>query len=176
MDKFVLRIFQSEVALQCRFAISAAHELEAALVMGSKDDIWKHLQTILVASANLSKMFWGSRGKKEAERAELRESLQVEDNSPIRDVRLRNDFEHFDERVEKWAANNAGGWFVGRNIGPFQSIGGGGLDPLQRFQHFDPDTGMVTFWDTTVPLGEVFTEIRRILPLAEAESPKPHWE
>jgi hypothetical protein len=80
MDTSVLRIFQIEIAFQCRVVISSAYELQAALVLTrSSNEIWKHLQAILIASASLSKMLWGSGGGKEDERAPLRESLQVAD-------------------------------------------------------------------------------------------------
>ena len=122
-------------------------------------------------------MFWGSRGKKEAERAELRESLQIADDSPVRDVLLRNDFEHFDERLEAWFGGATRTVFVGRNIGPASMIRvENDPESQERFQHFDPEAGTVTFWAHTVSLRDVLTEISRILPLAEAESQKPHWE
>jgi hypothetical protein len=41
VDGFVLRIFQQEVALQCKFALSAAKELEAAFVLRSTEEIWR---------------------------------------------------------------------------------------------------------------------------------------
>jgi hypothetical protein len=176
VDLLVLRIFQREVSYQCKFALSAAKELDIALLMGSQVEVWKHLQTILIASASLSKMLWGSSGNKELERQSLRESLQVADDSPIRDVDLRNDFEHFDERLERWFETSENRGFIGRNIGSDTMILIGSQPPPDRFQHYDPERGLVTFWDHTIELREVLAEIVRILPLAEAESRKPHWE
>jgi hypothetical protein len=174
MDKFVLRIFQGEVELQCRFVVSAAHGLNAALLNGSTNDIWRHLQMILIGSANLSKMFWGSQGRLEAQRQPLRDSLQVSNDSPLRDPDLRNDFEHFDERLERWFSEDAHHNYVGRNIGPPTMIQG---IPTDRwFQHFDPETTKVTFWDHEVTLNDLVQEAARILPLAEAEVRKRHWD
>jgi hypothetical protein len=171
MDTFLLRIFQHEVELQCKFIVTAALELKAALVTENTDEIWKQLQIILVASANLSKMFWGSSGRKDAERAPLRESLQVADDSPLRDPDLRNDFEHFDERLEEWFAKSEHRNYVGRMIG--QPGGIVGIDPAERFQQFDPTTATVAFWDHAVSLNDVVAEAQRILPLARAEARKP---
>ena len=137
METFLLRIFQSEIAFQCKVVISSALELQAALVTRSSDEIWKQLQAILIASASLSKMLWGSGGGKEAERVPLRESLQVADDSPIRDVDLRNDFEHFDERLERWFAESASHVYMGRNIGPRSN--------------FSPGTNPATVSSTSIP-------------------------
>lgn len=180
MDTSVLRIFQAEVELQCKFILAAFHELNAARVTKSSDDIWRHLQSILVASAGLSKMFWGSGEGGDEERAKsrlrLRESLQVADNSPLRDVKLRNDFEHFDERLERWFARSEHRNFVGRYIGPTGRLITPSPPPTDQFQQFDPETSLVTFWEHTVSLPDVLSEVSRILPLAHAEVRKPHWD
>jgi hypothetical protein len=146
MDDLVLRVFAVEVGMQCQFILTAAHKLNAALTTHNRTEIWMHLQTILVASANLSKMFWGSSGKKEAERERLREAFQVKDDSPLRDPDLRNDFEHFDTRLEKWFAESERHNYLGRNIGPPTAIGG--IDTAERFQQFDPIPGSSRYGST----------------------------
>ncbi|MDQ3889893.1 MAG: hypothetical protein M3312_04990 [Actinomycetota bacterium] len=174
MNTVVLRIFQHEVALQCKFIVSAAHDLNAAMVIGSTDEVWKHLQIILVASANLSKMFWGSRGKREAARKRLRDSLAVPDDSPLRDANLRNDFEHFDERLESWYQASEHRNYVGRGIGPPSGVAG--AVETDRFQNFDHTTGVVTFWGHSVSVNEVVEEANRILPIAQVEAREPPWD
>ncbi len=52
---------------------------------------------MLNARANISKALWGSGGRLASERAELRASIDVSDDSPLRYVGMRNKFEHFDE-------------------------------------------------------------------------------
>lgn len=160
MDDQVLAVFASEVGMQCQFIIVAAHNLDAALVTHNRTETWMHLQTMLVASANLSKMFWGSSGKKEAERERLREAFQVKDDSPLRDPDLRNDFEHFDTRLETWFGESEHHNYVGRNIGPPSAITG--VDTAERFQQFDPDTGVVAFWEHSVSLKDLIVEAARI--------------
>lgn len=69
------------------------------------DRFWFSMQSIIVASANVSKALWGSgRAQKKivAQRAPLRESLGIEDGSPFELRDLRNHLEHFDERLEEW--------------------------------------------------------------------------
>jgi hypothetical protein len=173
VDRQVLQIFQFEVELQCKIILVSANELNAALVSGNNIDIWRELQSILMASANLSKMFWGSGGKKEDERKALRESLQVGDDSPLRDPDLRNDFEHFDERLTKWHKTSERKNYFGRSIGKPNVVG---VDETEFFQMFDPPTGTVTFWEHSVNLNDVISEVQRLLPLAIEAVRKPRWD
>lgn len=174
METFVLRILQRQVDLQCKAVAGATAELDRALPNRDVDGIFIALQGILVAAANLSKLLWSSGGRKEAERTRLRESLGVADDSPLRDPDLRNDFEHFDERVERWFQSSTHRNYVGRFVGPYSAVAG--FATGDRFQHFDPESGVVTFWDHSVQLKDVLAEVKRILPLAQAESSKPHWD
>ena len=118
MDPRVLHIFEGEAAVQCRFIDAAAVDLAEAMGQRDLDEVWRHLQSILAAAANLSKLFWSSGGKRAKQREPLRLSLRVRDDSPLRDTNVRNAFEHFDERLETWAGRPDAWPFVGRNVGP----------------------------------------------------------
>jgi hypothetical protein len=190
VDDLVLRIFRSEVAFQCRVALTATWRLNELLAErepteATMGQMWNELQAILVASANLSKMFWGSRGKLEPQRKPLRESFRVANDSPLRDTDLRNDFEHFDERIESWysASQGRSRIFVGRYIGPR----GGGIvtdDPTNDDEHvwrqFDPATKVVAFWDHAVSIQDIIAEVDRILKIwlaqEAANRPPPNQE
>jgi hypothetical protein len=80
-----------------------------------------------------------------------------------RDPDLRNDFEHFDTRLEKWFAESEHRNYVGRNIGPPSAIAG--VDTAERFQQFDPDAGVVAFWEHSVSLKDLIVEAARIRQL-----------
>ena len=53
-----------------------------------------------------------------AERQSLRDSLSVDDSSPLRRVKIRNDHEHLDERIERWWDTSPNPNFVGLVVGP----------------------------------------------------------
>jgi hypothetical protein len=171
-----MRIFQGEVTQQCRFIVAASKDLDGALGANRSDDAWRHIQTILVASATASRMLWGSGSNKKAEisRAPLRASLQVDDASPFRDPRLRNDFEHFDERLEEWYAGSSEKLYAGRMIWPHSSFGG--VPEEERFHWYDSKTGTVTFWKHAVSIPELVAEAKRVWPIARKEANKPHWQ
>ncbi len=104
MDLMLLRIFQGQVRDQCRFAQLAHDELMRQLASSepNMDQIWYSLQNLLNAVANLSKAFWGQKGKLSQKREPLRQSLGVTEPSALQSPDMRNNFEHFDDRLEKW--------------------------------------------------------------------------
>src|SRR5262245_25725802 len=109
MDTFPLRNFQHEVALNCEFFMLADGELQCVLSDAIGDGgprdarvkAWAAIQAMLTSAANIAKACWGSGGKKSAERKVLRDSIGIDDCSPLKAVIMRNHFEHFDERIEK---------------------------------------------------------------------------
>ncbi len=169
MNPIILQLFQYELLLQCKTLLIAADDLSRTLPSLNKwprsqpvsevDRVWIALQSLLVAAANISKLLWGSRGKREKQRAELRASIGITDSSPLRDVDLRNDFEHFDERLETWFAEPPGPVLMMRNIGPPNMVS---PQPDKRFHHFDPATGEVTFWAHTSLIPPIVDETRII--------------
>lgn len=134
---------------------------------------WLALQNILVAAANLSKLLWGSSGKREQERQALRDSINVDNASPLKSLDIRNDFEHFDERIEDWYVREGQSIYIGRTIGG--GIHNENEGEGRRFGQYEPSTGMVVFWTNSVCLPDIIGEVRRILPLVEAEATKNPW-
>jgi hypothetical protein len=178
VDRFLQILFRYEITMQCKFILLAAEQLEEAQAAGDVNPtreqwlndpkmrpdhyiprIWFGVQNTIVAAGNLSKLLWGSGGQAEDDRAILRSQLEVEDDSCLRQTELRNHFEHFDEKVSTWRIEEGGEVFIGRNIG-------GAAEREEWFQHYDPSTGIVTFFGYSTSLPEIVSEARRILPLA----------
>ena len=80
---------------------------------------WFAVQGVLTAAANLSKLLWGSGDKPgaQASRAPLRSSVGVTNDSPLRSPKVRNHFEHIDERIERKFTALGPTLYVGRNMG-----------------------------------------------------------
>lgn len=123
-DDNVLRIFLDQIVRQAEFALMSAGDLcLAAGLDGSETDVqrvWSSAQAFLGAVANLSKLLWPyyrSGEQRFSDRGErLRQILNADDLGVLRDRDLRNDFEHFDARLEEWAATIAGRPFIDGNI------------------------------------------------------------
>lgn len=178
MDDRLRDLFVDEVEMQCQFIVVGAQGLNAALRQTDDDHvIWYHVQSMLVAAANVSKLLWGSGGKMEAEREPVRAYLGVTNDSPIRDTDLRNHLEHIDSRLERWHVENLGQNFVGRAIGPLADIlattsFGPREDVTTRFHHYDTETTRIAFWGRTASLQEIVNDAQIILG-ALARQPRP---
>ena len=105
MDLMLLRIFQRQLALQCRYLLVSFREAGMGLKEGKTDQVFYGLQNLLNAGANISKAFWGQRGQLADLRKPLRDSVGVADDSPLRQVTMRNNFEHIDERLDRCGRN-----------------------------------------------------------------------
>jgi hypothetical protein len=84
--------------------------------------------------------------------------LQVADDSPIRDVDMRNNWEHFDERADEFLANASQESLAGFTIAsPLSSI-----NVARRFRVYDPTTTEVVFWGDVYNIRSVIAEAERI--------------
>ena len=163
MDRSLLRMFQRQVAIQCRCLLRAAQDVDKGLQNRDIDYTFYALQNLLNAGANISKSLWGQGGKLAAERKPLRDSIGIDDTSPLREVTMRNNFEHFDERLDRWWKQSARHNNVDMNIGPKDTMIKG-VDDIDMFRQFDPGTADITFWGQEFNTQQLVTEAQRILP------------
>lgn len=161
MDPFVLKIFRHALDTQCEFALRSKKDLDAALSRNDIDGIFLSVQSLLVAIANVSRLLFGQGGKAQG-RDDLHKSLQVDSSSPVAATKFRNHFEHMDERIEDWAARSKNQNFMDMNVG---ALGVSGLDKIEQFRHYDPQTETIFFWGQTYELGPVLAEIERLASL-----------
>jgi hypothetical protein len=173
MDKRLLREFQDQVLLQCEYVLRAANELNSALAapdFESAKAAFYAIQNLLGAAANISKAFWGQQGKNLApQRKPLRDSVGMADTSPLKTVGMRNNFEHFDERLDTWWKDSKTHNLADLNIGPANMVPFGTKEILRQF---DPATTEVVFWSQRFNLQSVIDEVNRIVPLLRAELAK----
>lgn len=177
MELMLMRMFQRQVADQCKVTLHGVSLLDHGLQNANHDTVWIGAQVLLTGAANTSKALWGGgreRHKISAEREPLRRSLQVEDSSPLSDVRMRNNFEHYDERLDKWWQESPQHNHLDRLLGPPESVSG--LNDIDRFRVYDPTTHDIVFWGERFNVQAIATAVSELLPRAEAEANKPHWE
>src|SRR5690606_578758 len=118
MDTFHLRIFQRQVLDQCLYLLASARDVNQGLAENNTNRVFYGIQNLLNAGANISKMLWGQRGRKAEQRQRLRDSIGISDNSPLREVTMRNHFEHMDERIDRWWSKSLRHNYADKNIGP----------------------------------------------------------
>jgi hypothetical protein len=168
----LLRVFQRQVEFQLEALLNAHDRLVEALRDTEMAEIWFSVETLLSAAANVSKALWGQGSAVNAARQPLRDSLEVTDKSPLSERRMRNHFEHYDDRLDEWWAKSPT-----HNIADMNVMAVGALDDrLTIFRQLDPDTMEVVFWGDTFSIPEIVDEALRILPIVAREAAKPHWE
>lgn len=172
METRLLRVFQKQVLLQCDFLLAAASQVNAAVDQNDACACFFALQNFLNAGANIAKALWGSGGKRAEARKPLRDTIGIDDNSPLRQVGMRNNFEHFDERLERWW-DESRGCYIDLLIRKAIFVGSAEID---KFRQYDPTTTNLTFWGEDFNLQEIISEVRRILPRLEREAATPHWD
>lgn len=181
MHIVVLVAFQFQVECQCRYILLAFDELEAASTARDFHRVFFAAQNLLAAAANVSKALWGVhdlKGKTKADRKPLRDSIQVKDVSPLREVAMRNHYEHFDERIDKWWHTSKDHKFVDLTLGDPSQYGPTGMGDYvdsDVFRSYDPQTRTLYFWGQEFKLQEIIDEVNRILPILEEELQKPRW-
>jgi hypothetical protein len=132
--------------------------------------IFLGVQNLLNAAANISKACWGASGKRAADRQPLRDSIGITDASPLFDMSMRNNFEHYDERLDRWWRESRQHNYVDFAVGR-SSVAG--VDPIEMFREYHPTTTDVAFWGETFNIQALVNEVMRILPAVEREAAKP---
>ena len=174
MDVMLLRLFQEHVLLQCEFIIFAAEDLNVALKQGDDERVFNAIQSLLSSQANISKALWGEGRRKVKERERLRSSIGVDDSSPFHTTDMRDNYDHYDERLERWWRDSKRHIYIGLCIGPLSAIGG--VELKDRFRSYDPATKKAYFWDQESDIQALLKEVMRVLPTLREEAAKPHWE
>lgn len=123
-------IFLGEIVLQSKIAQRAADQLQAANESFDHTEIWGSIQSILIATGNVSKILWPNK-KYEKRGKRLRQILKVQKNNSLYNRKFRNHFfEHYDELVEEWFKNQSNGVYVDLAMNP--SLYGNGTTNAHR--------------------------------------------
>ena len=117
MDMLQEMVFIGEIALQSKIAHRAAERLYASDNNFDHIEVWCSIQSILVASGNVSKILWPYakykiRGKR------LRQLLNVKNGSILSSRKFRNHFEHYDERIDEWFTDNSSSVYSDLSMNP----------------------------------------------------------
>ena len=171
MDDRRLYYYLMEIEWQCETALSAFGALpepDPTRLGGiDADDVYRAVQAGMAAAANVSKMLCS---KKKAARADhLRAVFGVGDDSPIASRTLRNHFEHFDERLDRWIDEHAEKRsIVNRNVQPMNEGIRAGVESGRVLHHYDPITRVAYFRGDKFPVDPVLDELRLILGVCHA--------
>ena len=161
-----------EVEFQCSAALNHFSIIETSDYTTVDTDIFFfNAQNFLFSSAIISNLLW-PKGRKQNEsvkkfkvRAQPKEDarilLELEDDSPLMNRKLRNHYAHIDERIDKWAETSVNRHILDRSIiaGEGQVSGIANTDYLRTF---DPTRMTLTFRNKHFPVLPLAAELRNI--------------
>ena len=110
-----------------------------------------YIQVLLSALGNISKILWPIGRNKDTELLELRkargrdlrEALNIKDDSPLESRKLRDIFEHFDEKMDEWFRKTERHGFSDRNVGSLEGVTV--PRPSERLRTFVPETWTIVY-------------------------------
>lgn len=152
-----------EVERQCQLALALADRMGAckeafwplADPLSVIGDFFDHAQRFLSSAAVVVKILYAKDDKGGAQRAQgLRVLLGLPDDSPLASWKIRNGFEHFDERIDAWVKEHAGA----TSYGPFGISRTGEPQSHRVLRHYDSASDVLHVWG----------EEARLHPIAEA--------
>ena len=136
MDTMKDLIFCEEIVLQIKIARKAFEELEVTHERIDPIHVWASIQSVLVSTANISKLLFPSDKKYKERGIRLRKLLNVSETSILNKRKFRNNFfEHYDARVEEWFIKNKTGVYIDLAMNP--SLNGDHLNTHRGYNHFN---------------------------------------
>lgn len=145
-----------EIVLQSKIARRAADRLESP---DSDVDTWSSIQSILVASANVSKILWPTTTRYKARGEKLRQMLRVDDSNILSSRKFRNYFEHYDEQIDEWFKNQSSAVYIDLAMNPSVS----GVGARRSHRGYNSFNNTLIFRGESLDLGEVLKALEEIL-------------
>ena len=147
MDRLLERIYLTQIIEDCGMfglSITAFNKAKNASCNNeSIDELFMHAFSSIHRAAAISRMFWppGSKDKSKSERSRkrgehLRSVIEIDHNHPIRSRSIRDNLEHFDERLDDWAENSKYKNMIKKFLGPRSAVSG--IEDSDIIHHYDP--------------------------------------
>ena len=167
---FALGVFTSEIGHLAEDGLYAWEQIRGCLE--TRRQPWFYVHAFVTIAGNVSKLLWppsSNRDPKPVIRGHmLREHLGIKDDSALRDRTLRDHLEHFDSRLETWAATSTRHNFADRNIGVVNGISG--IDPGDVIRSYEPLTNSVHFRGADFPLEPIRDALATLLAQVHARN------
>jgi hypothetical protein len=170
--EFIEQAFLGEVVSQAEYCLEASAALKESLTDGSVNSCYRALHSLLAHAGNISKLLCPSLPKDKAKAATIQarassllSKLALPDHiiATLETRELRNHLEHFDERLDSWAATNPR-ILVDRNIGPLSAFGG--VAPSVVLRNYDPSTSTFIFAGESYDIASLIKAVSELYEIA----------
>ncbi|MGB3633117.1 MAG: hypothetical protein WA982_03675 [Rubrobacteraceae bacterium] len=174
MERSLLRQLQREVDRQCRFAILAFEDLNSSHGEDTGLRFWFSIQNLLTALGRISRLLWPPEDSDSERGRELRESLGVLADSPLRSRAFVEYFEQFEERLENWHKTSESKRFFDSYTEPLDVLAD--TKPGDRFRGFDTEHEAILFHGEMYQLQPIAEAVEDLLDTVERQSQKPRFD
>jgi hypothetical protein len=174
MEKVLIRHFQVEVERQCQFAMIALQDMEEASANSDGKLFWYSVQNLLVALGRVSRLLWPPDPLFPSRGSELRESLGVSEDSPLKALKFVEHFDHLDKRLETWYVTSEQRRFFDSYTEPLDVLAD--TAPVDRFRGYDTENNAILFQGEAYELSPVSRAVEELQGRAEAEMQKPRFD
>lgn len=134
----------------------------------SSSELFQQLESFLNSTAKVSLLLWPSGGDK-GRGEHLRKCLGVADDNRLATRSARNHLQHFDERLDKWAATTKNGNYIDQNTGSLRAYRRDDGEPVLR--HYDPAVSVFTFHSEDFNIAELASEVQKVAAAARDFKP-----
>jgi hypothetical protein len=124
-----------------------------------RNGLLNELQNMILQAAALSRYFWPVRQGHEARAKQLRDAFGVTDGNPLKNRDLRNEIEHFDEKLEAYLSVGIVGYVFPEFVGPLPENGGA---PAHIFRAYYLDVGLFEMLGKRYEIEPLAAEISRL--------------
>jgi hypothetical protein len=154
MDKFHQFIYFTEMRDECEAALSAMAAFNNAVAERSAPVFFMQARLFVHHAAAVSRMLWPPkpRNSQARTRAMARSDalqhalgLSGQQDHPVASRKLRDHFEHFDERLDNWVAQNTSRPYLRTQLGRSMPIEDLKLDTRDLIHRYDPTTRIYAF-------------------------------
>jgi hypothetical protein len=150
-------------------ALSDQMTIDVEVVGPTVADMFREAQGFLTNAAAVSRILWPPRvhdpnGNTVAKSRglHLRTVLGIDDNHPLRTRTLRDHFEHFDERLDRWSQETTHGGIVDLHIGPTAVIGGPAIGKTDFLRVYEPDRKIFIFRGDEFDIQQLVTGLEQL--------------
>lgn len=150
--EFIESVYLRELIQQCQYAIGAVARMNECLSNRDPGEFFREAGDLLQHSSAVSRILWppGTKNRVNKKRAKqrgtyLRTKLAVPENHALQARNLRDHFEHFDERLDEWAATSPHKNIVDNMIGPRNAIAGNAIKDEDIMRMYDPTNKEIVF-------------------------------
>lgn len=174
MDEFLLRQFQKEIERQCQFAMIALQDMEEASTSSDGKLFWYSVQGFTVAVDKVSRMLWPESPCISGRGPALRKSLEVGEDSPLKDRSFIERFGNYDDRLEEWHETSEEHRFFDSYTEPLDVLAATRMG--DRFRGYEMDEEALIFGGELYYLGPVATALEDLEYRAQLQMNKPRFD